>query len=381
MTPDPPIKINVGGRVFETRASTIEKFPDSTLAAAMRNNGVDTLWDRDPVLFEYVLDFYREGRFTRAPPDSIPMKRLIEEFAFWGFQLDLPQPTTEEPHVLVGDGEVPLSTFLLHLRGVGHLVHCCVLWRALRGSSDLWSAASRGYRSMSLLWSNRPTRGTPASFVRDNFLEMAWLARRDGVILEKLREDAPMDAVIERNVMVCTGLLLPTSNGIVATTIDMVVVPHMNTNTILFHPIADVQHTFQYRGVFYEIHIDKSCNVRIKTLDNEQKALPFFEDLRGALLRLYVVVGNMEFPIDDDFAFPTPRSGNKCRLTADIYSTIGNAGDIDEVYRLTGTEHVARLVIRDTSSCKLMTERSLVHPLILLTPPIPLTYTLFRLSW
>lgn len=377
METDPAVKINVGGRTFETRTSTIVKYPDSTLACALRNGAIESMWDRDPGLFELVLDFHREGRLTRPPPEDIGVDRLVSEFRFWGFELEVPRAHDDnEPHLILGDGEVPISTFLLHLRGMGHLVHCCVLWRAIRSSGELWNAASKGYRSLSIMWSNRPTRGTPASFLRDNLAELSWLARIDGVSVQQIRSDATLDAVLDKNVMVVTGFIFP-SRVTPVTDTTFVAVPNMSTTTVTFNPIAPILHPFTYRGVSYELSIDRAASVKVRTV-GDRVPIQYMEDLRGALMDITLKVGPLEFDIDD-FHFPTPQSGNACKLTSDVYSARG--GDIDAVYALTGRETMVKLCVGDGTPTRLLTERPLVHPLILLTPPVPVSYTVFRLTW
>jgi len=89
------VRINVGGRVFETYTSTLRKYPNTLLGTMFhpRNRELlkqsedtkeDIFFDRNPRAFEAILDFYRTGRLIK--PDNVPLALLKEELKF--FQLD-----------------------------------------------------------------------------------------------------------------------------------------------------------------------------------------------------------------------------------------------------------------------------------------------------
>ena len=111
---DDRIKINVGGRIFETYVSTLRKYPHTLLGtmlhprnAHMLNGKVspdgkpspdtELFFDRNPRMFEVILDFYRTSTIHR-PPD-VTWEMLQEELSF--FQIDLPEYTNLSKRVSV----------------------------------------------------------------------------------------------------------------------------------------------------------------------------------------------------------------------------------------------------------------------------------------
>lgn len=111
---DDRIKINVGGRIFETYVSTLRKYPHTLLGtmlhprnAHMLNGKVspdgkpspdtELFFDRNPRMFEVILDFYRTSTINR-PPD-VTWEMLQEELSF--FQIDLPEYTNLSKRVSV----------------------------------------------------------------------------------------------------------------------------------------------------------------------------------------------------------------------------------------------------------------------------------------
>lgn len=113
---DDRIKINVGGRIFETYVSTLRKYPHTLLGTMLHPRNAHMLggrgkvgpdgkpapdlelfFDRNPRMFEVVLDFYRTSSIHR-PPD-ISWEMLQEELSF--FQIDLPEYTNLSKRVSV----------------------------------------------------------------------------------------------------------------------------------------------------------------------------------------------------------------------------------------------------------------------------------------
>jgi hypothetical protein len=92
--PERRIKINVGGRIFETYPSLFEKYPNTFLGAMFHPRNLHLLYgdkteyfiDRDPRTFEIILNFYRTGKII--PSNWVPLELLREEMKF--FSLDMP---------------------------------------------------------------------------------------------------------------------------------------------------------------------------------------------------------------------------------------------------------------------------------------------------
>jgi hypothetical protein len=390
------VTINVGGRRFETRASTICAYPDSTLACAYRHDKTleKTMWDRDPAMFELVLAFYRDG-IVPPPPTNVSVERLVEEFSFWGFDLQAPSPMPDEwpwpatpppPSSATASSApalLPLSSYLISLRASGHLVHVGFLWRAIRSMDVLWSAAQRGYRSLDLFWMNRPPRGTCASFVRDNLADLAWLARRDGITatLEEEGCDTKRVSVAHRSHdFIMTGSTDTSDEEVEVVSWDFPFDPHFSVSSIIWKGSLD-ETRFEHHGIAYSIKISGG-RVAMRTLTTTP--LQFMTDTRGALLRLYVVVdGIMEFTVDDGFAFPTPNA-TTCHLTSNAFACrhLTPATDLDSVYGMQDAvpTHTAKLVIKDATRARLSVAHVFTHtnPFVTLHPN---TYSRFRLAW
>lgn len=112
---DDRIKINVGGRLFETYVSTLRKYPHTLLGTMLHPRNAHLLgssktgpdgkpsadtelfFDRNPRMFEVILDFYRTSQIHR-PPD-VSWEMLQEELSF--FQIDLPEYTNLSKRVSV----------------------------------------------------------------------------------------------------------------------------------------------------------------------------------------------------------------------------------------------------------------------------------------
>jgi hypothetical protein len=90
---DKIIRLNVGGTIFETWASTLAKYPKTLLGAMFSNRNEEMVdknevfFDRDPRVFEIILNYYRTGRIIRT--SWVPIELLTEELLFWS--MDIPQ--------------------------------------------------------------------------------------------------------------------------------------------------------------------------------------------------------------------------------------------------------------------------------------------------
>lgn len=86
------IVINVSGRVFVTRRSTLEKHPNTLLGSSERDFFFDEesgeyYFDRDPEMFRHVLNYYRTGKLHFPKHECIAL--FDEELTFFGIQPDI----------------------------------------------------------------------------------------------------------------------------------------------------------------------------------------------------------------------------------------------------------------------------------------------------
>ncbi|XP_055338381.1 potassium voltage-gated channel protein Shal-like [Paramacrobiotus metropolitanus] len=102
--PDPPqpnkdptkvnhkVVINVSGRVFVTRRSTLEKHPNTLLGSSEREffydeDTAEYYFDRDPEMFRHILNYYRTGKLHFPKHECIAL--FDEELTFFGIQPDI----------------------------------------------------------------------------------------------------------------------------------------------------------------------------------------------------------------------------------------------------------------------------------------------------
>jgi len=87
--------LNVGGKRFETLLDTLQKYPDTMLGAMFSPRGMtmaapdengEYFFDRDPKIFDVILNFYRHGKII-IPPHR-PYEMVKEELDFFGISLD-----------------------------------------------------------------------------------------------------------------------------------------------------------------------------------------------------------------------------------------------------------------------------------------------------
>lgn len=88
------IRLNIGGKVFETRLETLQKYPD-TMLGRMYNSQMKVeeipFFDRSSKLFDSILNFYRTAIISK--PHDVPQNIWIEELRYWG----LPEDDQKEP--------------------------------------------------------------------------------------------------------------------------------------------------------------------------------------------------------------------------------------------------------------------------------------------
>jgi len=89
------VVLNVGGKRFETLIDTLQKFPDTMLGAMFSPRGMsmavpdesgEYFFDRDPKLFDIVLNFYRHGKII--VPSNRSYEMVKEELEFFGISIE-----------------------------------------------------------------------------------------------------------------------------------------------------------------------------------------------------------------------------------------------------------------------------------------------------
>lgn len=127
------IKLKVGGRKFETTASTLAKYPKTLLGQIVDVNQKIPFkkdvkgyifFDRNSDLFDYILDYYRTGKIVC--PNQIAYSDFVEELRFWLIE-DRPKPDLDQIldyqsfNVLLHNASLFekswLFKFYVHLRG------------------------------------------------------------------------------------------------------------------------------------------------------------------------------------------------------------------------------------------------------------------------
>lgn len=85
---DQRVIINVGGTFFKTRKTTLRNVPNTKLSDLdQMSEHYDKIYDeyyfdRNPYLFDYILDYYRTG--SMHIPRNICSVHIREELRFWG---------------------------------------------------------------------------------------------------------------------------------------------------------------------------------------------------------------------------------------------------------------------------------------------------------
>ncbi|KAJ7383877.1 hypothetical protein OS493_025201 [Desmophyllum pertusum] len=88
---DKRITINVSGRRYCTRDSTLKKYPNTLLGSEaiklyFDDDKKEYFLDRDPHMFRYILNFYRDGKLHYSYDDCLGA--FHEELRFYGIDMD-----------------------------------------------------------------------------------------------------------------------------------------------------------------------------------------------------------------------------------------------------------------------------------------------------
>jgi hypothetical protein len=193
--PDRPVSIQVGGRTFATRLSTLRRYPEALLwrAYSFNEKSFDLVfWDRNPAIFETLLEYYRTGRLA-FPPD-VDFSALKEELLFWGFDVAPSErppwpvlPPQQEVPVLPGGIRCPLGVAWREASSGCYYVLACLMWSALGRCSSLWEIAQKGHRSVTIYWKTRAP-GMDFSLLKSHFRILKRLAEMDSCKVSLLPE-------------------------------------------------------------------------------------------------------------------------------------------------------------------------------------------------
>ena len=85
------VKLNIGGKNFATLKSTLLKYKDSYLANLLENEKESIIYDennavfidRNPKLFEFIIEYLRTGFMETLPQDFHKLKRMTDEALFY----------------------------------------------------------------------------------------------------------------------------------------------------------------------------------------------------------------------------------------------------------------------------------------------------------
>lgn len=103
------ITVNVGGAKFELPKKNLEKFPDTLLGSERKKifydeERMEYFFDRDPVIFKNIAEFYRDGKFHLPSPTAGCMEAILDELKFFGIPEHLVSDCCCE-HIFLGDEE------------------------------------------------------------------------------------------------------------------------------------------------------------------------------------------------------------------------------------------------------------------------------------
>jgi len=128
------IQLNVGGRIFGCYKSTLLTYPETLLARmfstsasiAKKGNSGEYFFDRNPDVFEIILEFYRTKRIIA--PKSIPLERIKEELEYFGINFDVDDIEIEGERNSVIESFLSFNNLIKNIpeKGyvLGHIIGC-----------------------------------------------------------------------------------------------------------------------------------------------------------------------------------------------------------------------------------------------------------------
>ncbi len=206
---DRPVSIQVGGKTFATRLSTLRKYPEALLWKAYTFNHKNfdlVFWDRNPYVFGCLLEFYRTNRLSL--PMDLGLTVVQEELQFWGFDVEPPDrppwpvlpgyhaSSTRAPDDVCLENTIqyPLGMALREASSGCHCVLVCLIWSAIGRCPAVWQAAQQGYRSISIYWKTRAP-GVDSTLLKSHKKELQNLADMDGCKVDFFPESTTTSAL------------------------------------------------------------------------------------------------------------------------------------------------------------------------------------------
>lgn len=103
------ITVNVGGTKYQLPKKNLDKFPDTLLGSERKQVFYDEqrkeyFFDRDPVIFKNIAEFYRDRKFHLPAPTACCMEAILDELNFFGIPQHLVSDCCCE-HIILGDEE------------------------------------------------------------------------------------------------------------------------------------------------------------------------------------------------------------------------------------------------------------------------------------
>jgi len=133
------VKLNVGGKIYKTTLSTLQKDPDSMLCAMfsgrheLKPDEEDGAYfiDRDAELFRYILNYLRNGKL-QYPDDKTVQEDLLAEARFYQVQEVIAQLEREIPPSLLTSSAIIKSEYhcLAVMSWLPPGATCSLLYRA-----------------------------------------------------------------------------------------------------------------------------------------------------------------------------------------------------------------------------------------------------------
>lgn len=351
---DRPVSIQVGGRTFATRLSTLRRFPDALLWRAYTFNEKHfdlVFWDRNPEVFECILEYYRTGRLP-MPPD-VDFGTVKGELLFWGFDVCpadrpawpvLPAPR-EEVRPAHGGIRCPLGVAWRESSSGCHYVLVGLVWSALGRCAGIWEVAQKGYRSVTIFWKTRAP-GVDFSLLKTHLKILHRLAQLDACKVRLLPEvtTAALGAEVRNHDLYTNGHLHASAKSTHVALWKVTASYRKEGHELLLRGAGKQTFSFDHRGFRVTMHL-LGENIwwfmdplsEGHAIENENVDVSMMDGAQGFLLDVLFVVDHTVFP---GFTIPSCYYRTST-LRADIFmgSTYMDMSSADDTWYLAPGRH------------------------------------------